>query len=212
MGEFVQQVIATLTSFPGNLVYHLILAFSVAGAFQAAMNLWRTSGFPQGRRMVLGLGLLLVARIILFIGAIVDGKVIADPPGMLPVLERSLTALGLILIVWLWAFPEPMRLADAATSVIAILTISGAALSGRPHDYDTSRVLELYQDALTAWRKNPIAWRIVSITTDYVVGDYVRISSPNRSARPAASSAGRPAGRCDRNWRLRTMVSTTPDR
>ena len=54
--------------------------------------------------------------------------------------------------------------------------LSGAG----PHDYDLSQVQELYQDALTAWRKNPIAYRIISITCDYVVGDAIRISSPVR--------------------------------
>jgi hypothetical protein len=54
------------------------------------------------------------------------------------------------------------------------------SLTGRAQDYEPARVQELYQDALTAWRKNPIAWRIISITTDYVVGDSIQISSPNR--------------------------------
>jgi len=56
-----------------------------------------------------------------------------------------------------------------------------ASLSGRPHDYDAAKIQELYQDALTAWRKNPVAWRIVAITTDYVVGDRIKISSPRRN-------------------------------
>ena len=54
-------------------------------------------------------------------------------------------------------------------------------LTHPPHDYDPAQVQELYQDALTAWRKNPIAWRIIAITTDYVVGDTFSISCPNRS-------------------------------
>jgi hypothetical protein len=53
-------------------------------------------------------------------------------------------------------------------------------LSGRPHDYEPARVQEIYADALTAWRKNPIAWRIVAITTDYVVGDRIQISGLRR--------------------------------
>jgi hypothetical protein len=56
-----------------------------------------------------------------------------------------------------------------------------ASLTGRPHDYDQAQIYELYQDALLAWRKNPIAWRIISITTDYVVGDHIELSSPNRN-------------------------------
>lgn len=129
MGEFVQQIIATLTTFPGNLVYLLILAFSIAGAFQAAVNLWRTSGFPQGRRMALGLGLLLAVHLILFLGVGLADKSLATPQSLLPVMERSVMALSLILIIWLWAFPEPNRTADAATGLLAFLTASATVLS-----------------------------------------------------------------------------------
>ncbi len=60
-------------------------------------------------------------------------------------------------------------------------SVGWGALSGRPHDYDAGTVQVNYQDALTAWRKNPIAWRTIAITTDYVVGDRISISSPNRN-------------------------------
>jgi hypothetical protein len=56
-----------------------------------------------------------------------------------------------------------------------------SGLSTRPHDYEQSKVFELYQDALEAWRKNPIAWRIIQITTDYLVGDGFQVASPLRS-------------------------------
>ena len=55
-----------------------------------------------------------------------------------------------------------------------------ASLTNRPHDYDPARVQEIYANALEAWRKNPIAWRIIAITTDYVVGDRLAIASANR--------------------------------
>ena len=53
-------------------------------------------------------------------------------------------------------------------------------LTNRPHDYDLARVQEHYQNSLEAWRKNPLAWRIIAITTDFVVGDSLSISSPLR--------------------------------
>lgn len=75
------------------------------------------------------------------------------------------------------------RLADKLASVSVRVDDSPGwgTLTGRPHDYDQSKVMELYQDALTAWRKNPIAWRIIAITTDYVVGDVMKMTSPNRA-------------------------------
>jgi hypothetical protein len=54
------------------------------------------------------------------------------------------------------------------------------SVTGRQHDYDPGTVQELYQDALAAWRKNPIAWRIVAIVTDFVVGDALTITSNHR--------------------------------
>ena len=54
------------------------------------------------------------------------------------------------------------------------------SLTNRPHDYDPARVQEIYNDALEAWRKNPIAWRTIAITTDFIVGDRLAISSPNK--------------------------------
>lgn len=59
-----------------------------------------------------------------------------------------------------------------------------AGLSGglyganQPHDYDSGKIQEIYQDALEAWRKNPIAWRTIAITTDYIVGDKFTVNSP----------------------------------
>jgi hypothetical protein len=53
-------------------------------------------------------------------------------------------------------------------------------LTQLPHDYTYSETQDIYADALEAFRKNPIAWRIINITTDYVVGDNIKVSSPNR--------------------------------
>ncbi len=56
-----------------------------------------------------------------------------------------------------------------------------SAVAALPHERNTAEVQQLYLDTLEAWRKNPIAWRIVAITTDYVIGDSLVVSSKNRS-------------------------------
>ncbi len=54
------------------------------------------------------------------------------------------------------------------------------SMNGRNlHDRDAAEQDALYTDVLTAWRKNPMAWRTVQITTDYVVGETITISSPD---------------------------------
>jgi hypothetical protein len=52
-------------------------------------------------------------------------------------------------------------------------------ISNRRHDRDYSEIQEMYTDSLTAWRKNPIAFRIISITSSFVLGRDFKISSPN---------------------------------
>jgi hypothetical protein len=55
-----------------------------------------------------------------------------------------------------------------------------SSLTTQRHDYDPGAVQQIYADALEAWRKNPVAWRIIAIITDYVVGDRFTVSSRNQ--------------------------------
>ncbi len=125
---FFPEIVTRLTEFPGNLSFHLVIAFSIAGALILALNHWRSSEFPQGRRMVLGLALLMALRLTYFFtGAFLQA---ADPNhSALPVVDRTIHLISIILIIWLWAFPEPLRLADGATVLLSLLVLTYMALS-----------------------------------------------------------------------------------
>ena len=124
-----EQILTALTTFPGNLAYHMILAFSVAAALQAAIHLWRMNKFPQGLRMVIGLGILLGFRIFLFIGAGIIQQDAANAHALLPILDRTAAVLSLIVMIWLWNFPEPMQTADAASGLLGLLSLTASILS-----------------------------------------------------------------------------------
>lgn len=47
----------------------------------------------------------------------------------------------------------------------------------RPHDRPSHDIRQQYEDSLTAWRKNPLAFRITRITTNYTIGEGITISS-----------------------------------
>ena len=109
MTPFLNLILNWLTMPPGNLIYHLVLAFSIAGALQGAVQLWQTSQFPQAKRAILGLGILLALQALLFV---VSGFMERGSPNqvnILPPLDRAVTLISLTWIAWLWAFPEPMR-------------------------------------------------------------------------------------------------------
>ena len=129
MSLFFTQIYDLLISTPGNLLYHIVLVFSIAGALQGAIHLLHSSQFPQALRTVFGLTILLALQVILFI---VSGLSWQGPFGsqlILPPLDRLVTLLGLIWIIWLWAFPEPSRLADSATVLLSLLGLAAFGLT-----------------------------------------------------------------------------------
>ncbi len=124
-----QQVISILTIPPGNLVYHLVLAFSVAGALPGALNLWRRDSLAAGRRMAIGLGLLLFAQFILIINAGLAQffPIFAD---WMPILDRAVTASSLVILIWLWVFPQPSSRADYAALLTGLLILLLTLITG----------------------------------------------------------------------------------
>jgi len=129
MGASLNQIFSVLTQPAGSLIYHLILVFSIAGALQAAFVHWRSSEFPQARRTTFGLGVLIVAQIGLFIISGIGIQGIINLPLFLPPLDRAVTLFSLVWMIWLWAFPEPSRPADAATWLFSLLVIAALGLS-----------------------------------------------------------------------------------
>ncbi len=67
MSLFLGQILTFLTNPPGNSLYHIVLVFSIAGALLGAIQSLRSSNFPQERRTVIGLGILLGLQLVLFI-------------------------------------------------------------------------------------------------------------------------------------------------
>lgn len=120
MNTFMQQILNILITPPGNLVYHLILAFAVAAGLQSVLLGRRGSPSIIRSRIALGLGLILVAQLILFLSSGLAWQQVADPQRFLPPLDRAVTAFSLVWIVWLWCFPTPSRLADGVTAVLSI--------------------------------------------------------------------------------------------
>jgi len=97
----------------------------------------RSSQFPQARRTVFGLGILLGLQVFLFFVSGLTWLGLFSPQTILPPLDRMITLLALVWIIWLWAFPEPITLADFATVLLSLL------------------VLALFGLTLAFWAQNP---------------------------------------------------------
>ena len=123
------QVSAFLTTPEGSLIYHLILVFSIGSALQSAYVHWRSSEFPQAQRTMFGLIMLLAAQLLLFAVSILGAIGFLNLQLFLPPLDRAVTLFSIVWIIWLWAFPEPSRAADAGTWLLSVLVAAGLGLS-----------------------------------------------------------------------------------
>jgi hypothetical protein len=128
-GTLYEQIITLLTVPPGNLVYHLVLAFSIAGALPGAFTLWQRSGKDPGRRMVIGLGWLLFSQLLLVIDAGL-AQFFTTFDTWLPVLDRAVNAFSLVILIWLWVYPQRSRRVNSASLVLSVLILIYAVLSG----------------------------------------------------------------------------------
>jgi len=129
MSQFLGQIFTILTTPPGNLFYSIVLVFSIAGALQGAIHSLRSSNFPQARRTVIGLSILLGLQVFLFAVSALTWQGLVNSQMIFPPLDRAVTLLMLVWIAWLWAFPEPLRMADAATLLLNLLGITVLGLT-----------------------------------------------------------------------------------
>lgn len=128
MSDFIQLVLNQLTVPPGDLIYYIVLVFVIASALQSAFNHWRASEFPQAKRALIGLGILLFAQIFMFIFSGLGWQELVDPKSILPPLDRGFLAFAIIWITWLYAFPEPNRSGDAAATLLSMFIFTALGL------------------------------------------------------------------------------------
>jgi len=116
-----EQLVTLITSGTGSLAYHIVLAFSIAGALLITLN--HNIQEIQVRRTVFGLSLLLIIQLSLFLGAGIIWQGVVEGSVWLFFFENTGNLLSLIVIVWLWAFPKPSSTADTVVMLSGLLLI-----------------------------------------------------------------------------------------
>jgi signal transduction histidine kinase len=129
MNAFTSLILTQLTVPPGDLIYYVVLVFAIASALQSAFNHWRASEFPQAQRAMMGLGVLLIAQVVMFAFSGLGWQGLIDPKAILPPMDRAFILFGIIWITWLYAFPEPSRIADAVAALLSVLVTTVLVLS-----------------------------------------------------------------------------------
>jgi signal transduction histidine kinase len=127
METILQQLIGILTAPPGNLIYHLTLAFSVFASLQVAL-INRRGSLVSANRTLLALNLVLIAQLALFLSSALAWQGVITPHLFLPVFDRFIILFSLIWIGWLWAFPTPERGSRVADILAGLLSLAGLIL------------------------------------------------------------------------------------
>ncbi len=103
------------------LGYSLLIILISSISLVKVFSKWQQGRFPQGYRMIQGLTGITILRIIVFLLTYFSWQVEPAFTHSLLVLDQAAHLLGLILIIWLWAFPEPSREIDVIVVVSSVL-------------------------------------------------------------------------------------------
>jgi len=114
MPDVFQPFLDLLTNPPGNLIYHLVVAFSLVAVLPVSLYLQGSNQPALSRRLLIGFLPLIVLRLALFVSGGLAWQGLIAEQALLPALERSAGLASLIILLWLWAFPQPHRRADFA--------------------------------------------------------------------------------------------------
>jgi signal transduction histidine kinase len=116
-----QQLIQFLSESPGNIVYHLVVLFSLQVVFALGLSQWRRDGADLfARRLTWAAGGALLLRLGLLLAGM---AVYADPTtavSVLPPLEQAVYAATAVLIVWA-LLPSPARQPQLSDTIAIIL-------------------------------------------------------------------------------------------
>lgn len=129
MNTFTSLVLTQLTVPPGNLLYYTILAFATGGALLSAFFNGRTSRDNRSNRIITGLAALLLAQAVVFIISILGWQGWIEPEVILPPIDRAMLLFSVLIICWMFAFPEPQRNADRVVILLGLAVVIGAVVS-----------------------------------------------------------------------------------
>jgi signal transduction histidine kinase len=118
-----------LSSSPGSLAYHLLLSFSLLSALIPAINQLVHSNEPKSYRRVIGIGLLLLLRLGVFLLAALVNFGAVWLYNSLPVVNRLVDTLTIILLIWLWATPKPIRWSDLIFGLAGAVILAGGFIA-----------------------------------------------------------------------------------
>lgn len=105
MASIFNQVIDLLSGPGGNLIFSMVLGMCALAALISCLYADGGQHSDIAKRMKLGLAIIFLAQLVLF-GAACVAWGINNVHTFLPAFDRTIALLSLVVILWLWVFPE----------------------------------------------------------------------------------------------------------
>jgi signal transduction histidine kinase len=150
------------------LGYSLLIILVCAAALVKIFIKWQQGRFTQGYRMLQGLLGLFILRMVVFLITYLSWR--TDPqftPGLLT-LDLAASLVGIILIAWMWNFPERSRFVDLVVLLLTVLIIALITLQ-----------LSVFPSLLEGFWGSTLFWQGLSITLVVINCGLIIIRKPN---------------------------------
>jgi signal transduction histidine kinase len=125
-----EQISSLLSTLEGELIYSLLLGLLALSALISCLYAIGRRESAEGQRLQIGLLLLFLAQIILFGVTWLAWIGVFEAHSILPALDRSLLFFSLVMIIWMWAFPQFNKLADTLFAIAQVIIIIVAGVGG----------------------------------------------------------------------------------
>jgi PAS domain S-box-containing protein len=158
MDSFLLPLMGLVSEAPGSLLYHFFMVGLFALPVARQLLLWQQEKKTDSR-LTAGLGLLLGLQAGLALTTLGGAAGLFDPILILPPLNRLVTALTLLVWLWLMVLPRRQPLANLATAGIALALLAVGGLSGWAWGQDLARGAIFYNNSAqdTAWEITHLA-------------------------------------------------------
>jgi signal transduction histidine kinase len=129
MSSLYQQITQLLSNPYGSMAYHLLISFILISVLHPALGFSLIDKSSKSKRILVGLGLLLGSRLLLFTASGLSAIGFAQTNLLLPIIDRTVNAFTLVIIIWLLVFQEPNRSGDIGTIIASAITFIGGIAS-----------------------------------------------------------------------------------
>lgn len=152
MANIFNQITNLIVQPSGSMVYHLVIAFIFISILQPALSFIATEDKNQRKRLLIGVGLLIASRLLVFIVSILSILETSGVSNTLGVVEQVVNALDITIIVWLFAFHKGHKTGDIGLALFGLLILASGIIStiywgiqGEPGSYIQSSLATIWE-------------------------------------------------------------------